>query len=166
MSEPIQTKQCSKCKQIKPIMQFSKDKQKRDGLCSHCKECQLQYFQKHRVERLRYDKLYYQQHRKYRLRYGKQRYQTLKGHLNVTWHSMLHRCTNSKDRCYKHYGGRGIKVKFACFEDFFYYVVKELKVDPRGLTIDRIKNDGHYERGNIRFVSNAENARNRIKRRS
>ena len=37
----------------------------------------------------------------------------------------------------------------------------ELKVDPRGLEIDRINNDGHYEPGNIRFVTRKENLANR-----
>ena len=70
----------------------------------------------------------------------------------------------TKNKSYKNYGGRGIKVKFACFEDFFDYVVNELRADPRGLTIDRIDNDGDYERGNIRFVSQVENLQNRRKR--
>lgn len=41
------------------------------------------------------------------------------------------------------------------------YIINELQVDPRNLTIDRINNDGHYERGNIRFVSYSENLKNR-----
>ena len=41
------------------------------------------------------------------------------------------------------------------------YVIDELRVDPRGLQIDRIDNDGHYEKGNIRFVTCVENNNNR-----
>jgi len=62
---------------------------------------------------------------------------------------------------YKDYGGRGIKVKFTSFEDFYNHIINTIKIDPRGLTIDRIDNDGHYEKGNIRFVSRAENNRNK-----
>jgi hypothetical protein len=32
-------KKCSKCSQTKASSEFSKDKQKSDGLCSYCKEC-------------------------------------------------------------------------------------------------------------------------------
>lgn len=41
------------------------------------------------------------------------------------------------------------------------YVVDILKVDPRGFDIDRIDNNGHYEKGNIRFVTHKENCNNR-----
>jgi len=41
-------------------------------------------------------------------------------------------------------------------DDFRDYVINELKVDPRGLQIHRIDNDGHYERGNIVFVTREE----------
>jgi hypothetical protein len=30
---------CSKCKQLKELSQFSKDKYRSDGLCSQCREC-------------------------------------------------------------------------------------------------------------------------------
>ena len=36
-------------------------------------------------------------------------------------------------------------------------------VHSRGLTIDRIDNEGHYERGNIQFVTNAVNQSHRRK---
>ena len=76
---------------------------------------------------------------------------------------MNERCTNASHPRYKDWGGRGIKIRFACFDDFFNYVVKELKVDPRGLLIDRINNDSHYEIGNIRFVTVAESNKNKRK---
>ena len=39
MSETIQTKRCSKCKQIKPLPEFYKDCTKTDGLRRSCKSC-------------------------------------------------------------------------------------------------------------------------------
>lgn len=39
MSEQIISKQCSKCKQIKPLSEFYKDKSKRDGFYSSCTLC-------------------------------------------------------------------------------------------------------------------------------
>lgn len=97
---------------------------------------------------------YYNYQKKYR--------KTIKGHLIYCFHNIIARCNNSKHKSYKNYGGRGIKCLFKSFDEFIDYVVNELQVDPRGLTIDRIDNDGYYERGNIRFITQAENNRNRI----
>lgn len=41
--------------------------------------------------------------------------------------------------------------------------MNELKIDPRGLTIDRIDNSGNYEKGNIQFITHKENNQNRRK---
>lgn len=115
------------------------------------------YYQAHKAEHQQYDK----DHRAQILKRRKEYRKTIKGHLWMVWAAMLGRCNNPKHKQYKDYGGRGIQVKFAYFKDFFDNIVKELKVDPRGLTIDRINNDSHYEQGNIRFVTQAENNRNR-----
>lgn len=48
-------KQCSKCKELKPIEKFGKDKRNRDGLRSQCKDCKRlynrRYEENHRDER-------------------------------------------------------------------------------------------------------------------
>lgn len=108
-----------------------------------------------------YRKQYCQEHKPQIQQQNKQYRETLQGHLRNVWLNMLRRCNNTKHKQYKDWGGRGIQVKFASFDDFHDYIINELKVDPRGLTIDRIDNDGHYEAGNIRFVSQGENNRNR-----
>jgi len=77
---------------------------------------------------------------------------------------MKQRCSNPKNKDYRYYGARGIKIEFEKFNDFYDYIVNTLSIDPHGLTIDRINNNGNYARGNIRFVSQAENNRNRRKR--
>lgn len=154
MSETIQTKRCTKCKQVKSFSEFHKNKTKKDGHYFRCKQCQNQdaklYRQQHEAEYRRHCKQRQRQYRK-----------TLQGYLRGVWDNMLHRCNNPKHHDYKYYGARGIKVKFASFDDFFDYVVNDLKANPRGLTIDRINNDGHYELGNIRFIIQAANNRNR-----
>ena len=38
---PNNFKCCSKCKKIKPLIDFGNDKSKKDGLSSHCKECKI-----------------------------------------------------------------------------------------------------------------------------
>ena len=77
---------------------------------------------------------------------------------------MNQRCNNPEAQNYKYYGGRGIKNKFTSLDEFRDYVMNELRVDPRGLDIDRIDNSGHYEKGNIRFITHKENCQNRNKR--
>jgi hypothetical protein len=68
------------------------------------------------------------------------------------------RCTKPNHPNWKYYGGRGIKFKFSTFEEFIAAVV--LKPSPE-LTLDRINNDGHYERGNLRWATRKEQAQNR-----
>ena len=94
----------------------------------------------------------------------KQYHNTFNGCLRTVYYGIKRRCTNSKDVGYKDYGGRGIQNKFESVDEFINYVTDILKIDPRGLQIDRIDNNGHYEKGNIRFVTRSENCMNRRKR--
>ena len=166
MSEEELTKQCSKCKKVLPISEFHRRVEiKKDGYRADCKICcgirDKEYGLQHRDEKRQYNQQYYQQHKTEFRQYDRQYRSTLQGYLRCLFLGMLKRCNNPKRPEYKNYGARGVKVKFACFKDFYDYVVNDLKVDPRGLTIDRINNDGHYEKGNIRFVTKAENNQNR-----
>ena len=43
MSEPIVMKQCHKCKTLKPVTEFWKNRPAPDGLFVHCKECCRRY---------------------------------------------------------------------------------------------------------------------------
>jgi len=42
--EGIESKTCSKCEEIKPIIEYAKNKNKWDGICSQCKMCQKKYY--------------------------------------------------------------------------------------------------------------------------
>jgi hypothetical protein len=70
------------------------------------------------------------------------------------------RCQNPGDKRYLDYGGRGIEFKFASFEDFY----RELGTRPKGNTLDRIDNNKHYERGNVKWSTPKEQSSNRRKR--
>ena len=128
---------CTKCRKRKPVKDFYKHKKYKDGLQSCCKTCHKVIRQKCR--------------------------DTLRGYLGHTYDNMRQRCNNPNAANYKYYGGRGIKCLFKSLDNFIYYVVNILQVNTRGLHIDRINNDGHYEKGNIRFVTQAENNKNRRK---
>ena len=66
------------------------------------------------------------------------------------------RCENPHDTSFANYGGRGIRFEFKSFEEFF----AELGPRPKGLTLDRIHNDGNYRPGNVRWATRSQQARN------
>jgi len=47
MAEPIQTKRCSKCKQIKPLSEFHKDRKAKNGFFCWCKICNCERVRKY-----------------------------------------------------------------------------------------------------------------------
>src|SRR5215472_9727465 len=67
------------------------------------------------------------------------------------------RCTNPQHVSFKHYGGRGIEFRF----DTLIQFIAELGRRPEGKMLDRIDVDGHYEPGNVRWVTPQTSARNR-----
>ncbi len=86
---------------------------------------------------------------------------TIKGTLRNTFAHMKERCDNPNHSKYRYYGGRGIKNKFTSNE-FVEYVINILEIDPRGLDVDRIDNNGNYEPGNIQFITHKENLRKKV----
>lgn len=80
--------------------------------------------------------------------------------LHRVWLSMRQRCNNSKNKSYKDYGGRGIKVcedwsDFSVFED--WALKKGYKV---GLSIERINVNGGYLPENCTWIPLCEQGKN------
>jgi hypothetical protein len=80
--------------------------------------------------------------------------------------AIIRRCRNPEVEHYEDYGGRGIDVAQEWVDDrgaFLRYIKTLDGWDNLDLEIDRIDNDKGYEEGNIRFVTRAENLRNKRK---
>lgn len=79
------------------------------------------------------------------------------------WSAMKNRCYSEKNKQYKDYGGRGIKVcdewNDKNFISFYNWAIKNGYRE--GLCIDRKENDGDYEPSNCKFVTYDTNLLNR-----
>ena len=88
---------------------------------------------------------------------------TVRDHpLYDTWRDMKRRCYKKDRKDYYRYGGRGIKV---C-DEWRYNIKSFIKWAnkngyKKGLTIDRIDNDGNYEPSNCRLATRKTQGRNK-----
>jgi hypothetical protein len=76
---------------------------------------------------------------------------------NSAYYTARSRCTSPNHPDYHNYGGRGIKFKFKSFLEFLVEIGP--KPSPE-LTLDRINNNGHYEKGNIRWATRVQQNNN------
>lgn len=90
-------------------------------------------------------------------KYNRKKYKRL----YKTYHSMKRRCYNDREKRYKDYGGRGIKICdewLQSFDNFAEWALNNGYAD--NLTIDRINVDGNYEPSNCRWITLKEQRRN------
>jgi len=74
------------------------------------------------------------------------------------WGALKERCRNPRHKYWKYYGGRGIKNEWKSFEEFYKDMFPSYK---KGLTIDRINNNGNYCKENCRWITMKEQSKNR-----
>lgn len=77
------------------------------------------------------------------------------------WQNMRERCTNSGRKDYPYYGGRGIRVCEKWDKSFSAFLAEVGRRPSPVHTIDRKETNGHYEPGNVRWATRAEQSRNR-----
>lgn len=84
------------------------------------------------------------------------------------WRSMIQRCRDEHCKIYKYYGGRGIKVCdswkiFINFKKDMYasYLQHSQIFSEKETTIDRIDNNKNYCKENCRWVTKAEQQKNK-----
>ena len=80
--------------------------------------------------------------------------------LYFVWNSMKSRCFTESYADYKHYGGRGIKMspEWLDFSTFNSWAIQSGY--KKGLSIERIDNDGNYEALNCKWIPKSDQAKN------
>lgn len=141
-------KTCTNCGESKALAEFFKDRSKKDGYRSWCKTCDALHCKTDRSKLCQ--KNFRKRHLGQKRNYNRWYYSTSHGHLVKLYHHINLRCKKRK-----FYLDKGVTNKFVSSEVFVNYVLDELKVDPLGKECHRINDDGHYEPGNIEFLTRA-----------
>lgn len=75
---------------------------------------------------------------------------------------MRQRCQNPDHPKFRHYGGRGIRFRFHSIRTAALYILSQFSIEEiKKFQIDRIDNDAHYEKGNLRLADREEQRGNR-----
>ncbi len=82
----------------------------------------------------------------------------------VTWIAMKSRCLNANHVAYHRYGGRGIKICDRWLNSFSSFL-EDMGDRPKGMSIERIKNDLGYFKDNCRWATPKDQTNNMVSNR-
>jgi hypothetical protein len=80
-----------------------------------------------------------------------------------SWHSMIERCHNPDAMGYENYGGRGVRVyrRWLGRMGFPHFLTDVGRAPSPIHTLDRIRTNGNYGPGNVRWATPKEQSRNK-----
>jgi hypothetical protein len=145
MTEP--TKRCSACGETKGTTEFGRDRAKRDGLYSRCRECNRAASRCWRITNPA------------RVHENNRRWAAVRLPEYHSWAAMKDRCLNRNSTSYENYGARGITI---CdrWRNSFSAFQSDMGPRPPGTSLDRINNDLGYGPSNCRWATPTEQRAN------
>lgn len=154
----MQTKTCTKCGIEKPLSEFHKRPERKNGFRSDCKSCE---YIRHEIYRKQHKELYSKSNKNWRNK-NKDKVQQDRVKIRketpwiLTWYRINSRCNTKTNPDYNLYGGRGIKnkltkedCKFLWFRDKAYLL--------KQASIHRKNSDGNYTVSNCKYIEQTKN---------
>lgn len=77
----------------------------------------------------------------------------------TAWQNMKARCLNTANAKYHRYGGRGVTICPEWLDSATFAAWAFANGWAKGLTLDRIENDGNYEPNNCQWLTRSRNSR-------
>lgn len=84
-------------------------------------------------------------------------------HVKRIWSTMIYRCTNPRANNWAYYGGRGIRVCKRWRDSYEAFLADVGPRPTRDHSLDRIRKDGNYEPGNVRWATSKVQSYDHVK---